>query len=56
MSRIERTTPALVRFLPSNDFGSVRANNFSVGLYLPKAYQVRWTCQVLHWSLVVRLW
>lgn len=37
--RMERTTPALVRMLPTKDFSAVRANNFSIGLYLPKEYQ-----------------
>ena len=45
--RIERTTPAFVRLLPNSDFTAVRANKFTVGMYLPKEYQVLgWDCLI----------
>ena len=28
------------RFLPKEDFSGLRALNFSIGMYLPKEYQV----------------
>lgn len=28
------------RFLPKEDFSGLRANNFSIGMYIPREYQV----------------
>lgn len=42
----------MVRILPTKDFSSVRANNFSTGLYLPKEFQVRGSAKICSGSFL----